>query len=551
MDFPGRRGSVFAPRDILKMQSGNRYLGAVLALLFALPAWAETEPRFKIISGDSVFHPTTVIDHDTIYLPVDEIAKLFDAEIVRDDRSDSLLFLLGESRIELPGEGSLLSVDGEIKALSSPLVWKNGKAWVPVDFILEIIQPLYEKGIVWSAADLTLFITDTKPLVVKMEVSFSDQGARTVILFSRKTAYSIQADGRRMVIRLSAPEIRVPFTRRDYEEPSLRKIRYHRTAAGGQVTLQAGRGFDDWVYRVEERPFRLVIDVTRGTGRVLADNLLQSQSPVRERLTRPGEGSGIPGTRLPVPQGQARKEGRWTVVIDPGHGGLETGARGKSGLLEKDLVLDVSLRLRSLLEEDRDLQVILTRNQDTALGLEQRTALANHQKADLFISIHANASERNEARGAETYFLSPYGTDDEARRTAAMENDTLGLGSFSGQENDPLRMILWEMAQVEFLEESSELAESIQDELNRVLRIANRGIKQAPFRVLTGATMPAVLVEIGFMSNAQEEALFHRPDYKEKIAAALSRSIRQFRRNWELRNEGSARRLSLGSPEGQ
>jgi N-acetylmuramoyl-L-alanine amidase len=514
-----------------------------------LPALAERGPDLKILVDETVHRVPTDIRDATTYVPIRYLADVFGAEIVRDSLSDSQTFLLGENRIELAGEGNLLSVNGEVRALSAPVLSIGEDRWVPFDFVLSVIRPLYDKGMVWSAEDRTLFITHDKPLGVDLDVSFSEQGARAAIAFSRKVVYSLESDGRRLKIRFSAQEIQIPFTRRDYDESSLKKVRFYRTAEGGQITLQAGKGFENWNHRVEESPYRLVIDVTRGGELLLADDQLQAQSPIRERAAP--EQTPLPDINPPTPQGAAIRDNRWTVVIDPGHGGEETGAAGvDSGLLEKDLVLDVGLRLRRLLQRDPSLRVILTREADVALGLGDRTAQANHHRADLFISIHANASDWPEAHGAETYFLSPSASDDEARRTAALENDALGFGDTTDRPDEGLQMILWDLAQVEFLEESSELAESIQDELNRVLRIENRGIKQAPFRVLTGATMPAVLVEIGFLSNPDEERLFLQSDYKDRIAGALDRSIREFRHEVELRTRGGELGRSIGSPGG-
>jgi len=219
-------------------------------------------------------------------------------------------------------------------------------------------------------------------------------------------------------------------------------------------------------------------------------------------------------------------------VIDPGHGGTETGAKGPSGTLEKDVTMSIARKLKSIVEST-GMRAILTRDGDQIVTLDDRTSKANNNKADLFISIHANATIRGRARGAETYFLSAQATDDESRNIAAVENNAIGLNQAPAVEDD-LKLILWDMAQTEFLAESSQLAETIQQELNNTLSISNRGIKQAPFRVLTGATMPAVLIEVGFINNPDEEKLMADAEYQMKIATAIFRSIQSFQnRNQE------------------
>jgi N-acetylmuramoyl-L-alanine amidase len=220
-----------------------------------------------------------------------------------------------------------------------------------------------------------------------------------------------------------------------------------------------------------------------------------------------------------------RIEKRFTIVIDPGHGGEDTGAVGPSGIKEKDVVLDIAKRLKELLIENYQVTVILTRDGDYDLPLELRTEKANAVKADLFISIHTNASRRQGARGAETYIMSYKATDDEARNLAAVENNVLGITNPEIKQNKELSMVLWDLAQTEYLAESTHLAETIQNEFNEFLRLPNRGVKQAPFAVLMGAMMPAVLVEVGFTTNPAEEQRLAQERYRQEIAATLARSI--------------------------
>ncbi|MEW5806073.1 MAG: N-acetylmuramoyl-L-alanine amidase [Acidobacteriota bacterium] len=224
-----------------------------------------------------------------------------------------------------------------------------------------------------------------------------------------------------------------------------------------------------------------------------------------------------------------------TIVIDPGHGGDETGAEGKSGIFEKDIVLDIAVRLKRQLQKVQGLKVILTRDRDLTMSLDERTAIANHNRADLFISIHVNASRGKKVNGAETYFLSYEAADEEIRALAALENNVVGLPEEKSEEQKGLEMILWDMAQAQYLKESSELAEWIQEELNKMLGIRNRGIKQAPFRVLMGATMPAVLIEAGFLSNPEEEEKLKEGSYREDIASAIYRSILSYKEMVEKR----------------
>lgn len=235
------------------------------------------------------------------------------------------------------------------------------------------------------------------------------------------------------------------------------------------------------------------------------------------------------------------KDGIRTIVLDPGHGGEETGAAGKTGIFEKEITLDVAKRLKALLEKETGVRVLLTRDEDATVGLDERPALANQNHADLFLSIHVNSAPRRDARGAETYFLASKAKDEESRTLAAIENNTVGVDRTKlGSDPGNLELVLWDLAQSQYLEESSELAEVIQKELDAALGVKDRGIKQAPFRVLMGATMPAVLVEVGFITNPAEETVLKTDEYRDKIAQALSRAVSSF-------HPGAARHLA-GAP---
>jgi N-acetylmuramoyl-L-alanine amidase len=217
------------------------------------------------------------------------------------------------------------------------------------------------------------------------------------------------------------------------------------------------------------------------------------------------------------------------IVIDPGHGGFDTGTIGPSGLEEKNIVLDIGLRLRKLIETQTNSEVFMTRSTDKFVPLEERTAIANEDGADLFISIHANASRDHHVRGIETYFLN-FTSDPEALRLAARENAT------SQESVHQLQNLIQKIALNNKIEESQELARDIQSVLykrmSRVSRgIHNRGVRKAPFVVLIGANMPSVLAEISFLSNSHSEHLLRDPAYREQIARALFRGVENYTNN--------------------
>jgi N-acetylmuramoyl-L-alanine amidase len=214
------------------------------------------------------------------------------------------------------------------------------------------------------------------------------------------------------------------------------------------------------------------------------------------------------------------------IVIDPGHGGHDTGTIGPDGLREKDLVLEVGRRLGKLLQTRLGAEVVYTRKNDTFIPLETRTAIANQQRADLFISIHANSSHDSDARGVETYYLN-FTSSPEALEVAAREN------AVSEKSIYELQDLVKKIALKEKIEESREFAGDVQQSLHSGLAAKNpairdRGVKKAPFIVLIGANMPSILAEISFVSNPTDEHRLETSEYRQRIAESLYRGIAKY-----------------------
>jgi len=240
-----------------------------------------------------------------------------------------------------------------------------------------------------------------------------------------------------------------------------------------------------------------------------------------------------------VREAEARRQSGQTlrlIVIDPGHGGHDPGAIGPTGVAEKDVVLDVSRRLARMVEEGLGVKVVMTRTADVFVPLRDRTNFANKQRADLFVSVHANAHPRSVSEGVETYFLSSEATDNEARQVAAIENGVVQLESpTQRQKTDVLKSILWDLAQSEFQQESSFMAETVQDLMTSSLGLVNRGVKQAGFYVLGGAAMPAILIEVGFLTNPREERKLAASAHREAVARAIYVGLAEYKRRYDQR----------------
>jgi N-acetylmuramoyl-L-alanine amidase len=275
-------------------------------------------------------------------------------------------------------------------------------------------------------------------------------------------------------------------------------------------------------------PDRIVIDVLRGEP---AKSPLAGEAGGSTRAGRaPSAGSagtarqGAGAARDSVPGG-----GRLTVVLDPGHGGHDTGAVGPTGLTEKEVVLDLALRLRPLLQRQLGLRVILTRSEDVFVRLSARSALANRAKADFFVSLHLNGSAQRHAAGFETFYYTREPSDTDARTSVQRENLVLDQTGSAGQAQVAfLRSTLADLAVTRDMKESSQLAELELTALSRIIRVENRGVKSGPFYVLATAAMPAVLVESAFITNRIEERKLRRRAYRQRLAEALCDGIGAF-----------------------
>jgi N-acetylmuramoyl-L-alanine amidase len=276
-------------------------------------------------------------------------------------------------------------------------------------------------------------------------------------------------------------------------------------------------------------PFRLVIDIYPRQAAEAPDG--HAQAPPGTEVKPPAGGAVKPPAPLPSGYSMARQLGLGvrTIVLDPGHGGGDPGCIGKSGLEEKDVTLDVSLALKKMLVEKAGLNVILARESDVLVPLEKRTVIANQRRADLFISIHANAHRDKKREGVETFYLN-FSPDPAVVELAARENAT------SAKNLGQMKDIILKIAQNSKVDESRDLAEKIQRNLLKSLsagnpKIKDLGVRGAPFYVLVGSEMPSVLVEISHLSNSAEEAKLKTAGYRELAVQGIYNGIMEYIRS--------------------
>ncbi len=399
--------------------------------------------------------------------------------------------------------------------MPAPPIVVDGRPFVPWQFFQGLLSRTASLDAAWDTATHTLIVRSPQHDVVGVQVSVANvQGiTKTVVTLSGPAEYTIARQPGFYAIRFKT-SIRAPFGEQAYEDPYVSAIAF----SGNELRIRLSSiDIAGDAYRLESPP-RIVLDL-RKTG-----------------------GATTGSAPAPVPLRPQRQPGIRTIVIDPGHGGKEVGAIGPGGLMEKDITLALSRRLAAALASKVGARVILTREDDSVVSLDQRTAIANQFEADLFLSVHMNAAAGKDAKGSETYFLSLEASDELARNAAEIEN-----ASAVPDPDVDLKLILWDLAQQAYLDESSRFAQAIQEELNAATAVENRGVKQAPFKVLVGATMPAALVEVAFISNADEEAKLKSEAFQRMMVDAIASAVQKYKTDYEVRI-GVAQRPAPATP---
>ncbi len=357
------------------------------------------------------------------------------------------------------------------------------------------------------------FLPSQQSPFLKLSVKDYSDYSRVFLESSKPLSISTEKSGLYILVRVRADD---PF-----------HINKEAFQSSRVESIEWGRGSDYYIFTIKMAHKDLLCrpSISQDSSTVLLDI---TSSPEEFKEDSNNDSRHDANSFSNKPANVSTQEGLRTIVIDPGHGGLETGAEGRYGTKEKIITLEIALKLKAIIERNLPYRVQLTREEDVDVSLERRAAIANNYKAFVFISIHANGSYRKTAQGSETFFLSLNATDEETRRLAYMENNSTELESIQSDNVDDIKLILWDMAQSSYIRQSSRLAEKIQNKLNTLSGTLNRGVKQAPFKVLTGVACPAVLVETAFISNPREEKNLITDEFQNSIARAIYLGLAEF-----------------------
>ncbi|HET7435468.1 MAG TPA: N-acetylmuramoyl-L-alanine amidase, partial [Thermoanaerobaculia bacterium] len=397
----------------------------VLAAASIVLAQSSGQAILRTAAGDKPF--TFVVQSGQTYVNATEVATALGATLEPD--SNGFKVAMGNAVAAFGPDSRYGVVRDDLIEMPVPPITIEGKPYVPWQFFQGFLSKTAQQDVSWDATSHVLSVRPAAQNVVTVQSSLANvQGISKIVLtLSAPAEYGIVKEPQAYVVHFRTP-IQAPFAEESYEDPYVAKLAFN--GQDLRIQLTAADVVGD-AYKLENPP-RIVLDLRKGVAPAPG-------APLQLRESKPAE---LPGIR--------------TIVIDPGHGGKEVGAIGPGGVMEKDVTLAVARKLASSLAAKTGARVVLTREDDSLVSLDQRTAIANQYHADLFLSVHMNAAVVKGAKGSETYFLSLEASDELAKKAAETENTA--SNNHSASPTADLNLILWDLAQQQYLHESSALA---------------------------------------------------------------------------------------------
>jgi N-acetylmuramoyl-L-alanine amidase len=485
----------------------------VFLTTFFLAFCSSTLPSV-LVTPDGKSHPVHTEKIEGIeYVSVNQLSEILNAEIYWHRFLRKVVLDFDDHQLVFTWFSPYMLYDSEVYNLTYEVKPRSGTIYIPLTGFQRILDYIHAP----STSPLSgLAVQEVQ--ILDLRIAQKVNGILVEIFISQPAEYEIFApQNRDLNVNFYRGKLNVGYFSKKKAPRFVKWIKAFQFDNSAQLSLRLKRPFLTFTHNVKTDPYRIQISLIHSPT---------SSDTARKYLTYAwSESEKPPDDLIDV------------VAIDPGHGGEDFGAVGKSGLSEKEVTLDIAKRLVRLLGKEKEVQAILTREADVLVPLQERAQIANRNGADVFISIHTNSFKKRSVRGSETFFLAAAETD-EARAAAALENSSIRFEHPHdvGAETDDLDFILMDLIQNEHLKESSDLAATIQRHLGKDLSIPGRGVNQAGFIVLNEAYMPAVLVEVAFISNKKDEKMLKKDSFREKIAQALYESIKEFKRKYESMN---------------
>ena len=421
--------------------------------------------------------------------------------------ADKTFTVTGDSRLVITPEGELL--------LPVPVLDHEGDLWLPLVLLEEVIGPQISERLSWDPVARRLHLGTAVYNVTGLSSRILGRTTEVTITCTEPLGFRTTSPQSGVIdLKIYGGQVNTSAVGTTHRRGLLHGARSRQYRDNCLVTLQVDQLVGRYRTYTSDGGRRIVVVLEEEQVSALPEPVPLGQQNVNI-ATGPVDTTHDIRIR--------------TVVVDPGHGGHDVGAVGRRGILEKDVNLAVARELRRYLERESDLKVVLTRDGDDHVDLQQRAEIADLADGDLFVSLHCNSWFNDGAQGLETYFLSP-AQSDWARSVEAAENQA----GAATPETDDVAFIVWDLVQNSFISHSSQLAEIVQERTCAGADLQNRGVRQAGFRVLVGAHMPAVLVEMGFLSHAEEEERLGDSRFQRRLARALGESLLAYRDLTEL-----------------
>ena len=468
--------------------------------------------------------PLAVVN-DQEFVALDDLAATFQLT-VQDSLGAVTVSYKGKTIVLTPDQ-TLASVAGRLISLPAPPL-RQGRRWlVPVEFISRALGPIYDQRLELRKPARLLMIGDVHvPRILARYDAIGAAGRLTIDATPRANS-TIAQDGDRLTIKFDADALDVSGPLLPPQSPPslVSAIRVVEPATIVVDLVPRFGGFKASLAAIENT-MRLSIDIAAPPQTEPAAPPA-GQTPPPAGLTPPPTAPELPPA-LGAPTVPIR-----TITIDPGHGGEDEGAKGANGTKEKDLVLAIARRVKATLEARLGVRVLLTREDDRNVALDDRTALANNNKADLFVSLHVNASMRKSVSGASIFIAAFDREDARAAGLGAPER----VPAFGGGLRD-IEMVPWDLAQIPHVDQSSAFATVLEQQFRDGVPLSSHPIEHAPLRVLESANMPAVLVELGYVSNPEQEKVLTGDAFQNTFVQRLADAVVRFR---ELLHDGGTR----------
>jgi N-acetylmuramoyl-L-alanine amidase len=492
----------------------------LLAVIFILISYnsciAQTKQLSVLLDGNILnTEIKPVINEGTIYIPARDIVEALGGRITWFPALKLLNIIMIDRNVSVVMDVAEAEVNGKDVIIENAPTIIQDRVMLP----LKVVSLLADLEVDWDRVSNELNIVRKRPFITGIRDYTHPDKTRIVVDISEKTAYNVLTltNPDRIVIDIDASISKLAAEQKevlidDYLVNGVRTGQFNQDTVRVVADLK-----DKYDYDVFELsgPQRIVLDIYMSKGQIAQNKPSETTIPA------------VSEKEITVEQEQT---GKYVVVIDPGHGGKDPGAIGIGGLKEKDVVLDIALKLKNVLRNN-GYTVVLTRDKDIDVSLENRPLMALQKNADVFVSIHVNSAFQKgspTARGVETYVLNSRYIGASAKDVADRENKASKYHDF---ENNIVNQIIADLEESASIEFSLDFADIVQKRLVQQTGLVNRGVKQAPFIVLKGVNMAAVLVEAGFISNPNEEKLLKTSEFREKVAQALSQSIQDYVNN--------------------